>query len=60
MKTKAERHSTGRLSEGRNRGNRGFLRFIGSGPDQEDPVTPQHRRGGLKPGDSAESPHIID
>ncbi|KAL2164509.1 hypothetical protein VTH06DRAFT_3725 [Thermothelomyces fergusii] len=60
-KAKTETQSKRRLSEGRNRGNRGFLRFIGSGPDQEDPAAPQHLRDGLqKPGDSAESPQVID
>lgn len=59
-KTKTQRRSGGGLSEARDRGSRGFLRFIESGPEPEDPVTPPHRQGRLIPGDSADSPHIID
>ncbi|KAK3906350.1 SNF2 family N-terminal domain-containing protein [Staphylotrichum tortipilum] len=45
----------------RERANRGvLLRLIGAGSEPPDPATPQDRRRGVKPGDSAESPHIID
>lgn len=46
----------------KDRGNRGVLRLIGSGPDSQDaPDTPQDGRlAAVKPGDSAESALIID
>jgi hypothetical protein len=42
------------------KGNRGVLRFFGSGPEPQEPVTPQDRRRAVKDGDSAESPHVIE
>ncbi|KAK4242587.1 hypothetical protein C8A03DRAFT_11190 [Achaetomium macrosporum] len=42
----------------RDRATRGFLRFIESEP--EEPATPQDRRRPGRPGDSAESPQVID
>lgn len=56
-----ERRQTGwALGEAKDRANRGVLRFFGSGSEPQEPATPQDRRRGVKPGDSAESPQIID
>jgi hypothetical protein len=58
-----ERRSTGGPpGEAKDRRNRGFPRFIGSGSEPEDSATPQdsRREANAKPGDSAESPPIID
>ncbi|KAL1837033.1 hypothetical protein VTJ49DRAFT_4344 [Mycothermus thermophilus] len=39
----------------------GTLRFIGTGPDSQEPVTPADRQGAaLRPGDSPDLPHVID
>ncbi|SPQ22421.1 7cd7d0c9-9f43-4f51-b542-7d43e2b14074 [Thermothielavioides terrestris] len=45
----------------RERGHRGVLRFITSPePEESQPVTPQDRGGDARPGDSADTPQIID
>ncbi|KAH6850203.1 SNF2 family N-terminal domain-containing protein [Chaetomium sp. MPI-CAGE-AT-0009] len=61
-KAGAERRRTGELGEGKEGANRRALRFLGSGPEPEDPATPQNqnRRRAVNPGDSADSPQVID
>jgi hypothetical protein len=55
------RRTGGELGEGvKEVANRRALRFLGSGPEPEDPVTPQGRRRAANPGDSADSPQVID